>query len=201
MSANDDQDDLKPSATPGYKPTAVKTAEEYAKLDAEDESLARWKASLGITADATGGDTSGSKVTVLTLELDSPTLPPSKKLVFVLADTAKLAETKKNPIIIKEGVEYNVRITFKVNHSIISGVRYMQVVKRAGVKVDKMEQMLGSYGPHPKGEAYTKNFDPEESPSGVLARSGSYNVRSRVVDDDGEVYADWEWSFKLAKEW
>lgn len=46
------------------------------------------------------------QVTVLTLELDSPTLPPSKKLVFVLADTAKLAETKKNPIIIKEGVEY-----------------------------------------------------------------------------------------------
>lgn len=49
--------------------------------------------------------------------------------------------------------------------------------------------MLGSYGPHPAGEAYTKNFDPEESPSGMLARSGSYNVRSRVIDDDGEVYA------------
>lgn len=49
--------------------------------------------------------------------------------------------------------------------------------------------MLGSYGPHPKGEAYTKNFDPDESPSGLLARSGQYNVRSRVIDDDGEVYA------------
>ena len=55
--------------------------------------------------------------------------------------------------------------------------------------VDKMEQMLGSYGPHPKGEAYIKNFDPEESPSGMLARSGTYHVRSRVIDDDGEVYA------------
>jgi len=79
--------------------------------------------------------------------------------------------------------------------------------------------MLGSYGPS-TGEPYIKNFDPEESPSGVLARSGAYNVRSRVLDDDGEVYAgsfsfppfsfcltsmdcilDWEWSFKLAKEW
>lgn len=46
------------------------------------------------------------QVTVLTLELDSSTLPPGKKLVFDLADTAKLADTKKNPIIIKEGVEY-----------------------------------------------------------------------------------------------
>lgn len=118
------------------------------------------------------------------------------------------------------------------------GVRYLQVVKRSGIKgeplqlperhidmpyhipVDKLEQMLGSYGPNTKETPfYVKNFDPEESPSGMLARSGTYNVRSRVVDDDGEVYAgmspfassgsqclmeaaeDWEWSFKLAKEW
>jgi Rho GDP-dissociation inhibitor len=45
-------------------------------------------------------------VTVLTLELDSPTLPPGKKLVFNLKDTAKMADIKKNPITIKEGVEY-----------------------------------------------------------------------------------------------
>ena len=30
--------------------------------------------------------------------------------------------------------DISVRITFKVNHSIISGVRYIQVVKRAGIK-------------------------------------------------------------------
>jgi Rho GDP-dissociation inhibitor len=87
-------------------------------------------------------------------------------------------------------------------------------------QVDKLEQMLGSYGPNSTGEPYTKNFEAEESPTGMMARSGTYNVRSRVVDDDGEVYAgksalvnlirprapnirmsDWEWSFKLAKEW
>jgi len=52
-----------------------------------------------------------------------------------------------------------------------------------------MEQMLGSYGPSVSGTPYTKNFEAEESPSGMLARSGAYHVRSRVVDDDGEVYA------------
>ncbi|KAF8803668.1 E set domain-containing protein [Phlegmacium glaucopus] len=200
MSAVEDHEDLKPTTTPGYKPGAAKSADEYAQLDAEDESLARWKASLGIVP-GTGGSGNGPKVTVLTLELDSPTLPAGKKILFDLKDTARLADTKKNPILIKEGVEYNVRITFKVNHSIISGVRYIQLVKRAGIKVDKLEQMLGSYGPSPTGEAYTKNFDPEESPSGVIARSGTYSVKSRVIDDDGEVYADWEWYFKLAKEW
>ena len=47
-----------------------------------------------------------TQVTVLTLELDSPTLPAGRKIVFDLKDTAKLLETKKTPIIIKEGVEY-----------------------------------------------------------------------------------------------
>ncbi|KAJ7068136.1 immunoglobulin E-set [Mycena amicta] len=198
---HDDHEDFKPTTTPGYKPGAAKSADEYANLDAEDESLARWKASLGIVPGASNADTSGPKVTILALELDSPTLPPGKKISFNLSDPARLADTKKHPIVIKEDVEYNVRITFKVNHSIISGVRYIQVVKRAGVKVDKLEQMLGSYGPHPKGETYLKNFDPDHSPSGMLARSGTYNVKSRVVDDDGGVYADFEWYFKLAKEW
>jgi len=198
MSTHDDQEDLKPSTTPGYKPGEAKSAADYAKLDAQDESLARWKASLGLTG-AVSADTSGPKVTVLGLELTSATLPPGKKLVLDL--TSHQNQNKKDPFTIKEGVEYNVRITFKVNHSIISGVRYIQVVKRAGVKVDKLEQMLGSYGPSPDGKPYTKVFDPEESPSGMLARSGTYAVRSRVLDDDGEVYAEWDWSFKLAKEW
>ncbi|KAF5369752.1 hypothetical protein D9758_001194 [Tetrapyrgos nigripes] len=201
MSSHDeDHEDLRPTNTPGYNPSAAKTLQEYQKLDEGDPSLTKWKESLGITAGASTAG-SGPKVTVLTLELMSATMPAGKSIVLDVNNAAQLEDTKKNPIIIKEGVEYNVRITFKVNHSIISGVRYIQVVKRAGLKVDKLEQMLGSYGPHPKGEAYFKNFDPEESPSGMLARSGNYTVKSRVIDDDGNIYADFEWVFKLAKEW
>ena len=93
---------------------------------------------------------------------------------------------------------------------IISGLKYIQVAKRAGLQVDKMEEMVGSYGP---SEApVVKRFAAEEAPSGeelslpgaryisraaadswvrlrpyapgMLAR-GSYAVRSRCVDDDG----------------
>lgn len=62
---------------------------------------------------------------------------------------------------IKEGVEYSVGITFVVENEIASGLRFLQVVKRAGVTgaygpsyrqpgrqayvpVDKTEAMLGS---------------------------------------------------------
>ncbi|KAF7983962.1 hypothetical protein HWV62_18390 [Athelia sp. TMB] len=176
----EDHDDLKPSSTPGYKPAAAKSASEYAQLDAEDESLARWKASLGLNG-AIAADTSGPKITVLTLELTSPTLPANKKLTFDIANK----QTASDVFTIKEGVEYKSPL----------GLTLMYM------SVDKLEQMLGSYGPTSDGKPYTKVFDPEESPSGMLARSGTYNVRSRVSDDDGEVYADWTWSFKLAKEW
>lgn len=59
----------------------------------------------------------------------------------------------------------------------------------ASLAVDKLEQMIGSYGPSKDGSPYTSNFPTEESPSGMIARTGTYNVRSRIVDDDGEVYA------------
>ena len=49
----------------GYKPTAAKTVDEYATLDAGDESLARWKASLGIVPGSAGGSASGPKVRTL----------------------------------------------------------------------------------------------------------------------------------------
>lgn len=77
-------------------------------------------------------------------------------------------------------------------------MKYIQVAKRAGVKVDKLEQMVGSYGPSP--QPMTKRFPPEEAPSGMLAR-GTYNCRSRVTDDDNSVHADFEWKFSIAKDW
>ena len=46
------------------------------------------------------------QVTVATLELHSPTLPPSKKILINLQDQAALAKMKKESIVIKEGVEY-----------------------------------------------------------------------------------------------
>lgn len=45
--------DLTP-ATAGYKPGEKKSLQEYAMLDAQDESLRRWKESLGITSDSAG---------------------------------------------------------------------------------------------------------------------------------------------------
>lgn len=44
----DHDEELAPTATPGYKAGEKKTLEEYQKLDEGDESLKKWKESLGI---------------------------------------------------------------------------------------------------------------------------------------------------------
>lgn len=43
---------------------------------------------------------------MLTMELMSPSLPEGKEIVLNLQDPEKLAEARKNPITIKEGIEY-----------------------------------------------------------------------------------------------
>ena len=76
-----------------------------------------------------------------TLFLESPTL--NKPLVLDLTKgPAEFAKLKKDPISIKEGVDYSVSIKFAVDGAIVSGLRYLHVVKRSGLKVDKVSPGL-----------------------------------------------------------
>lgn len=65
----------------GYKPAAGKSVNEYKNLDAGDESLSRWKASLGLDA-ATSGDTSQPKVSLRLDSLFAAFIYPLRSLAF-----------------------------------------------------------------------------------------------------------------------
>lgn len=68
------------------------------------------------------------------ISLESPTAPGGRVSINLQQPKEQLAQLKQNPINVKEGVEYNVRIRFAVGNEILSGIRYVQVAKRAGVK-------------------------------------------------------------------
>ncbi|WFD20743.1 rho GDP dissociation inhibitor [Malassezia caprae] len=193
----DVSDNLDPTPTAGYKPGEKKSIQEYAMLDAQDESLRRWKESLGITSDAAGAfNPNAPKLTIHSLMLESAQLPGGS-VGIQLDRPEQLDELSKSPLQITEGIEYSVVIKFSVGREVLSGLKYLQVVKRAGVPVDRMEEMIGSYPP--RAEPYVKRFAPNVAPSGFLARSGTNSVRTRIVDDDGSVFADFSWAFKLVK--
>ncbi|XP_028827080.1 rho GDP-dissociation inhibitor 1-like isoform X2 [Denticeps clupeoides] len=100
--------------------------------------------------------------------------------------------------ILKEGVEYRIKITFKVNNEIVSGLKLIQETYRKGVKIDKSIYMLGSYGPRP--EEYEFLTTVEEAPKGLLA-CGTYHIKSSFTDDDKHDHLSWEWVLSIKKDW
>jgi len=187
-------DDFGPLNASGYKAGERRTINEYQNLDAHDESLNNWKASLGL-GQVSGPLNDPRRVVILAIVLEVAGRPD---VVLDLSTPEALEASKAHPFVIKEGVEYRMRVHFKIQHDVISGLRYLQVVKKLGIKVDKTEEMIGSYGPSP--EPYVKKFMLEEAPSGMLAR-GKYEAKSRFVDDDGHAHAEFSWNFEIKRDW
>lgn len=119
-------------------------------------------------------------------------------VVLDLSSPENVEKVKKQPITIKEGVDYRMKVKFRVQHDVISGLKYLHVVKRSGIRVDKAEEMIGSYAP--QEAPYEKKFAPEQAPSGMLAR-GTYNVKSKFIDDDGTCHMEVDWVFQIKKDW
>ncbi|KAI8344073.1 immunoglobulin E-set [Chlamydoabsidia padenii] len=195
--ADHHDEDLLPSQTAGYTPGQKKSLAEYNNLDAQDESLKKWKESLGLgnttAVPAPTDDPRRVVVEQIALEVEN-----RDDVVIDLSTPNALEKAKSTPFTIKEGVEYRMKVKFRVQHDVVSGLKYLQVVKRHGVRVDKTEEMIGSYGPQPN--CYEKKFQLEEAPSGMLAR-GHYEAKSKFVDDDNVTHMEWSWTFDIKKDW
>lgn len=109
------------------------------------------------------------QITLIALRLTSPGLKSPIVLDLSTPESIAKLKGKTDVATIKEGAEYSVEIEFKVSGGLCSGLKYLQVAKRGGLKVDKIEQMIGSYGP--SVDPVVKRFPPEEAPSG-----GSYTT-------------------------
>ncbi|KAI7803149.1 rho GDP-dissociation inhibitor 1 [Triplophysa rosa] len=176
-----------------YKAPAQKSLQEIQELDKDDESLRKYKeallGSVGVVADPKAPNV---QVTRLTLMCDTAPAPLTLDL------QGDLEAFKKQSFVLKEGVEYRIKINFKVNRDIVSGLKYVQQTFRKGVKIDKSDYMVGSYGPRPNEYEFLTPL--EEAPKGMLAR-GTYNMKSKFTDDDKHDHLSWEWNLNIKKEW
>jgi len=188
----DDTDE--PEETPGYIPPAQKSLDEIQKLDADDESLVRYKQMLlgNVSADASAG---GECLNVVVEKLSVLVEGRPDIDIDLTGDLSKL---KDKPFVLKEGAEYRLKITFKVKREIVAGLKYHNVTYRKGIRVDKDSFMVGSYGP--KAESQTFLCPVDEAPKGMITR-GHYTCKSRFLDDDKNCYLEWEWSFDIKKDW
>jgi len=94
-----------------------------------------------------------------------------------------------------------MKASFVVQHEVLSGLKYVQALKRKGIRVGKDEEMIGSYPPNTTNKPlHEKKFATEEAPSGMLAR-GHYEAVSKFIDDDDVTHLKFEWSFDITKDW
>ncbi|WEW60911.1 rho GDP dissociation inhibitor [Emydomyces testavorans] len=225
--ADQHDDDLNPTKTEGFKVGEKKTVEEYQKLDANDESLNRWKASLGLSGGTPISDPNDPRkciIKALALEVEG-----RSDITVDLSAPGSVEQLKNKPFTIKEGSKFRMKATFQVQHEVLSGLKYVQVVKRKGVRVSKDQEMLvslfggvtfieasASHGavlesilmiytrealPQTRRKSESmKKINEEQAPSGMLAR-GHYTALSRFVDDDDHTHLQFEWSFDIAKDW
>ncbi|KAK5107586.1 hypothetical protein LTR62_000980 [Meristemomyces frigidus] len=191
-------DELEPEHTEGFKVGEKKTMEEYQNLDAQDESLKKWKESLGIGSGTTLSDPNDPrKCIILSLGLEVDGRPD---IIIDLSKPGSLDDLNKHPFTIKEGASFRMKARFKVQHQILSGMKYVQVVSRMGVK-NKMQEMIGSYSPNTTDKPeYEKKFESETAPSGMIGR-GHYEAVSKFVDDDSQTHLQFKWSFDIKKDW
>ena len=122
-------------------------------VDQEDESLNRWKASLGLsTAPAKAVDPNDKRrcvIKALALEVEG-----RPDIVVDLTAPGSLAALKSKPFIIKEAARFRMRANFVVQHDVLSGLKYIQVVKRKGIRVGRDEEMIVSLFHSPSAEGY-----------------------------------------------
>lgn len=176
-----------------YKPPAQKTIEELQAMDQDDESLRKYKEALlgpvPSKVDPTAPNVVVTKLTLVCADAPGP---------LQLDLTGDLEKFKKESFTLKEGVEYKIKISFKVNKEIVSGLKYQQQTYRKGVRLDKTNYMVGSYGP--RVDEYEFLTPVEEAPRGLLARA-CYNMKSLFTDDDKTNHLSWEWNLNISKEW
>ncbi|KAL2900245.1 Rho GDP-dissociation inhibitor 1 [Bienertia sinuspersici] len=163
----------------------------HLQKDKDDESLRRWKEKL---LGCVEGDLDGQvepEVTFHSIGIISNDLGEN-------STSLPLDESQGCKVLfsLKEGTQYQFKLTFTVKHNIVSGLAYCNTVWRAGIQVDQSEGMLGTFAP--QQDPYIHLLDEEITPSGALAR-GVYMAKLRFVDDDKKCHMELGYTFEITK--
>lgn len=99
---------------------------------------------MGLNSGTPIGQPGDPKCVIKSLSLITQGRPD---VVIDLSTPGAVDTLKNKPFTIKEGAKFHIKVQFQVNHEVLSGLKYLQVVKRKGIRVSKDEEMLGSYAP------------------------------------------------------
>eukprot|EP01101_Sappina_pedata_P009290 TRINITY_DN5374_c0_g1_i1.p1 TRINITY_DN5374_c0_g1~~TRINITY_DN5374_c0_g1_i1.p1 ORF type:complete len:207 (-),score=76.18 TRINITY_DN5374_c0_g1_i1:132-722(-) len=192
--------DAEKIADENYKAPEKISLDTLLNRDNDDASLQAYKKSLGLTGEVYSPSDDPRRVVIMELRINTPERPGGD-IIYQLNSQEDVKAMKSKPFTLKEGCRYRTQITFRAQHEIVSGLKYVNLVYRKGVRVAKDDEMVGSFGPQkaPHTVIIPRNgYD--EAPSGMLSR-GLYNAKTHFVDDDKQNHLEFEYSFSIKKDW
>lgn len=203
MSAEKDAVDTELDEGPEYKVAEKVDMKTLLDQDKDDDSLQRYKEAL--LGQAAKGDVVSPKDDPRRVVITEMTVickdRPDGDIVFNLDTQEKVDEMKNQKFTLKEGCEYKIQVKFRVQHEIVSGLKYVNLVYRKGVKAATEKEMLGSFGPNAEPHIVTfPRHGWNDAPKGMLYR-GSYTAKSAFIDDDQEKHLEYEYQFAIKKDW
>ncbi|KAI9181626.1 hypothetical protein LWI28_016874 [Acer negundo] len=175
----------------GFVPGPLLSLKEQIDKDKDDDSLRRWKEKL---LGCVEGDLNGQ----MEPEVKFHSIGIVSDDFGEISTPLPVDENQSARVLftLREGSQYQLKLTFSVLHNIVSGLTYSNTVWKAGLKVDQMKGMLGTYAP--QREPYVYSLEEETTPSGVLAR-GIYSAKLKFEDDDKRCHMELEYSFEIKK--
>ena len=118
----------------GYKPGEKVDINTLVNQDNEDESLRKYKESLlGNVNDIYAPKDDPRRVVILELKIMFQDRP-NGDVVYNLEDPKGLQKLKTEPFTIKESAGYRIQVKFRVQHEIVSGLKYENKVYKGIIR-------------------------------------------------------------------
>jgi len=181
----------------GQPPPEVNLSQQFEK-EKNDPAMLKYLESLGIDPNYVAPKNDNRRLVVKEFAIIFKEEHPAITLKF--ETEADIQNAKKKPLVIKEGAEYKTRVTFRVQHNVVLGLKILNTVSKLGKTLSEDTEMLGTYPPKNDFQAVDiPRNDWTEAPSGMLAR-GEYKAKMKFMDDDGNCHMEFSYVVKIAKD-
>eukprot|EP01107_Rhizomastix_libera_P003712 TRINITY_DN163_c0_g1_i1.p1 TRINITY_DN163_c0_g1~~TRINITY_DN163_c0_g1_i1.p1 ORF type:complete len:197 (+),score=30.93 TRINITY_DN163_c0_g1_i1:36-593(+) len=178
-------------------PPEVNLNQQFAK-EQNDPAMVAYLKSLGIDPNYVPPKDDPRRVVISEFALIFKEHAP---LVLKFNSQADIEAAKKTPLIVKEGTEFKIKVSFRVQHNVVLGLKIKNNVSKLGKTVAKDEEMLGTYPPKNDFQSVEiPRLDWNEAPSGMLMR-GEYHSKMKFMDDDEKCHLEFEYLLKITKDW
>eukprot|EP01013_Petalomonas_cantuscygni_P008901 TRINITY_DN21662_c0_g1_i1.p1 TRINITY_DN21662_c0_g1~~TRINITY_DN21662_c0_g1_i1.p1 ORF type:complete len:312 (-),score=39.64 TRINITY_DN21662_c0_g1_i1:136-1017(-) len=107
---------------------------------------------------------------------------PAPPIVIPVQNPRCAAVLKRSEIVIPEGVQYRVRLRFRIQHVLVTGLRWANVARFAGLRVYRVSEPIGSFAP--RAQPYEWVSEWHAVPGGILVRKRSLKGAHVLTDDD-----------------